>query len=154
MSLGDDWKKWNNPLSFTLGSTFPQATSTLEHICHHKHDNDNTKLNDESISLDCLHFAKGLCFLTVLKAGLVVSGRVGTGLLVAQLNNCWSAPCVLGTVSMGWDMLAGGDITHYLVILTTHEAVEAFLGGTLQLGPKLGVAVGPVGCTGSSHVLA
>jgi lipid-binding SYLF domain-containing protein len=81
----------------------------------------------------------------------VVSGRVGTGLLVAQLDNRRSAPCALGTVGMGWSMLVGGDITHYSVDLMTHEAVEALLlGGTVQLGAKLGVAVGPVGCTGSS----
>jgi lipid-binding SYLF domain-containing protein len=152
--VADDWKKWNNPLSFTLGSTIRQATSTLEHMCHDNQDNDNTKLNDQSIPLDLLHCAKGLCFLTVLKAGLVVSGRVGTGLLVARLDNRWSAPCALGTVGMGWGMLAGGDITHYLVVLTTHEAVEALLGGTVQLGAELGVAVGPVGRTGSSHVSA
>jgi lipid-binding SYLF domain-containing protein len=97
-----------------------------------------------------LHGAKGLCFLTVLKAGLVVSGCVGTGLLVAQLDNCQSAPCALGTVGMGCSMLAGGNITHYLVVSMTHEAVKALLGGTVQLGAKLGVAVGPVRRIGSS----
>ena len=60
----------------------------------------------------------------------------------------------MGTVGMGWGMLAGGDVTHYLVVLTSHEAVEALLGGTVQLGAELGVAVGPVGRTGSSHVSA
>jgi lipid-binding SYLF domain-containing protein len=46
---------------------------------------------------------------------------------------------------MGWGMLAGGDITQYLVVLTTQEAVEALLSGTVQLGTEVGVAVGPVG---------
>jgi lipid-binding SYLF domain-containing protein len=88
----------------------------------------------------------------------VVSGRVGTGLLIARLDGndlrSWSAPCALGTVGMGWGMLAGGDITHYLVVLTTHEAVEALLGGTVQLGAELGVAVGPMGRSATSHVSA
>jgi lipid-binding SYLF domain-containing protein len=149
----EDWKKWNNPLSFTLGSNIRQATSTLEHMCH----NDTLNDSDQSIPLDLLHCAKGLCFLTVIKAGLVVSGRVGTGLLIARLDGDlrpWSAPCALGTVGMGWGMLAGGDITHYLVVLTTHEAVEALLGGTVQLGAELGVAVGPMGRSATSHVSA
>lgn len=136
----EDWKKFNNPLSFTLGSTIRQATATIEHMCYHT----DESLQDHSIPLDLLQCAKGLCFLTVLKAGLVVSGRVGTGLLIARLGVGWSAPCALGTVGMGWGMLAGGDITHYLVVLTTHDAVEALLGGTVQLGAELGVAVGKV----------
>jgi len=148
--MSDDWKKWNNPLSFTLGSTVRQATTTVEHMCH-----SDAALNetDQSIPLDLLTQAKGLCFLTVLKAGLVVSGRVGTGLLIARLDDeRWSAPCALGTVGMGWGMLAGGDITHYLVVLTTTDAVDALLGGTVQLGAELGVAVGPVGRGATSQV--
>jgi lipid-binding SYLF domain-containing protein len=147
-----DALRWNNPLSFTLGSTIRQATATVEHMCYHDASLNDT---DQSIPLDLLQGAKGLCFLTVLKGGLVVSGRVGTGLLVARLEeNRWSAPCALGTVGMGWGMLAGGDITHYLVVLTTTEAVDALLGGTVQLGAELGVAVGPVGRGATSQVSA
>jgi lipid-binding SYLF domain-containing protein len=105
---------------------------------------------DHSIPLDLLHCAKGLIFLTVIKAGLVVSGRVGTGLLIARLDDDephqrWSSPCAIGTVGMGWGLLGGADVTHYLVVLTRHEAVEAMLSGTVQLGTELGIAVGPVG---------
>jgi lipid-binding SYLF domain-containing protein len=142
--------KWNNPLSFTLGSSIRQATGTLRHMCNGKSLNDS----DQSIPLDLLQCAKGLCFLTVIKGGLVVSGRVGTGLLITKLDDRWSAPCALGTVGLGWGMLAGGDITHYLVVLTTHEAVESLISGTVQLGAELGVAVGPVGRGATSHVSA
>ena len=87
------------------------------------------KDTDQSIPLDLLHCAKGLIFLTVAKAGLVVSGRVGTGLLVARSSTDdndnnelqqqqWSAPCALGTIGMGWGALAGADVTHYLISKT------------------------------------
>lgn len=147
-----NWKlQWNNPLSFTLGSSIRQATSTLEYMCHHD--------DLQSIPLDLLKCSKGLCFLTVIKAGLVVSGRVGTGLLVAQLENqsnekYWSAPCAMGTMGMGWGMLAGGDITHYLVVLTTTDAVDSLLSGTVQLGAEMDVAVGPMGRGATSQVSA
>jgi len=83
----------------------------------------------------------------------MVSGRIGTGLLIARVDDGeqsqsqqkWSAPCALGTIGMGWGMLAGGDITHYIVVLTTQDAVEAVLSGTVQLGTEFGVAIGPVG---------
>eukprot|EP00980_Cylindrotheca_fusiformis_P011429 scaffold2649_cov137-Cylindrotheca_fusiformis.AAC.4 len=141
--------KWNNPLSFTLGSSIRQATSTLECMCHFERE------ELQSIPLDLLDCAKGLCFLTVIKAGLVVSGRVGTGLLIARVGEQkWSAPLALGTLGMGWGMLAGGDITHYLVVLTTMEAVESLVNGTVQLGAELGVAVGPMGRSATSQVAA
>ncbi|VEU33960.1 unnamed protein product [Pseudo-nitzschia multistriata] len=143
----------NNPISFTLGSSIRQACRIVETMCMPSRTGIKS---DQSIPLDLLQSAKGLIFLTVIKAGFVVSGRIGTGLLIARVDGedgarsnpqqKWSAPCALGTIGMGWGMLAGGDITHYLVVLTTEEAVEAVLsGGKVQLGTELGVAIGPVG---------
>jgi len=136
--------RWNNPISFTLGSSIRQACQIVEDFC--------LASSDQSIPLDLLQCAKGLIFLTVIKAGFMVSGRIGTGLLIARADDDqnqtmqrWSAPCALGTIGMGWGMLAGGDITHYLVVLTTQNAVETMLSGTVQLGTEIGVAMGPVG---------
>eukprot|EP00529_Nitzschia_sp_RCC80_P002171 CAMPEP_0113491598 /NCGR_PEP_ID=MMETSP0014_2-20120614/27637_1 /TAXON_ID=2857 /ORGANISM="Nitzschia sp." /LENGTH=555 /DNA_ID=CAMNT_0000385391 /DNA_START=59 /DNA_END=1722 /DNA_ORIENTATION=- /assembly_acc=CAM_ASM_000159 len=128
------------------------------------------KEHDQSIPLDLLRAARGLMFLTVIKAGVVVSARAGTGLLVARLDAAasadssgggnsssanspeerssphWSAPCAIGTVGMGWGMLAGGEVSNYLIVLTTDEAVDSIIGGTqVQLGTEIGMAVGPVG---------
>jgi len=150
--------KWNNPISFTLGSGVRQAARTVQYMCQ-----DPYKLNqsDQSIPLDLLHAAKGLFFMTVVKAGLVVSGRIGTGVLVARLddgvngnqNIRWSAPCAIGTVGMGWGALMGADVTHYLVVLTTTKAVHAICGSTsVQLGAEMGVAVGPIGRGANSHL--
>jgi lipid-binding SYLF domain-containing protein len=156
---GASWK-WNNPISFTLGSAIRQATQTVQYMCQ-----DPYKLNqsDHSIPLDLLHAAKGLCFMTVVKAGLVVSGRIGTGVLVARMdddngindptNIRWSAPCAVGTVGMGWGALMGADVTHYLVVLTTKQAVQDFFSATsLQLGAEMGLAVGPIGRGANSHL--
>jgi len=145
--------RWNNPISFTMGSSIRQACQIVEDFC--------ISSSDQSIPLDLLQCAKGLIFLTVIKAGFMVSGRIGTGLLIARVDDDggenqsqqrWSAPCALGTIGMGWGMLAGGDITHYLVVLTTQNAVETMLSGTVQLGTEIGVAMGPVGRT--THVAA
>ena len=140
----DSMIRWNNPISFTLGSSIRQATRILEKL---------TSDSDQSIPLDLLHCAKGLIFLTVVKAGLVVSGRIGTGLLVSRVDDgqhrWWSAPVALGTIGMGYGMVVGGDITHYLVILTTEEAVESMLSGSVQLGIDVGIAIGPLGRSSS-----
>jgi len=146
---------WSNPISFTLGSAIRQATRTVQYMCQ-----DPYKLNqsDQSIPLDLLHAAQGMCFLTVAKAGLIVSGRIGTGLLVARMddpdgNIRWSAPCAIGTVGLGWGALAGADVTHYLVVLTTQKAVQDMCNGkSIQLGAEMGVAVGPIGRGANSHL--
>jgi lipid-binding SYLF domain-containing protein len=197
--------KWNNPLSFTLGSSIRQAVTTIHYMCHSScsqqqrhndyivHNNNNNdddyysqqqqrwQESDASIPLDLLHAAKGLMFLTVVKAGLVVSGRLGTGLIVAKLDeeslpigtpthhrptspdatttststSRWSAPCALGTLGMGWGALAGGDVTHYLIVFTSQKAVQAMVGGSsVQFGAEVDVAVGPMGRGATSHVSA
>ena len=180
----DRWGfKWNNPLSFTLGSSIRQSCVTAEYMLLGSVGRNQEQLNqhDVGIPLDLLSAAEGLCFMTVFKAGLVVSGRVGTGLVIRRLsqqqqqmaaaqqqqrqlqeagNNhastChygWSAPCAVGTVGMGWGAQLGGEVTHYLIVLTTQKAVQDLVGSSsVQLGAELGVAVGPVGRAGTSHL--
>ena len=141
--------RWSNPLAFTLGSSIRQAAYTVQHMCLQ-----GLSDSDQSIPLDLLRYAKGLCFLTVAKCGLVVSGKVGTGLVIARRNdNTWSAPSALGTVGLGWGAQVGGDITHYLVVLTSTHAVEAlYQPSSVTLGAEFGVAVGPVGRGATSHI--
>ena len=144
---GTKWK-WNNPISFTLGSAIRQATRTVKTMCQR-----GLNETDTSIPLDLLQRARGLVLMTVMKGGLVLSGRFGTGLLVASLANGWSAPVAVGTAGLGWGALIGGDVTHYLIVLTTDNAVEDFCSSSsVQLGAEMGIAVGPVGRGANSHV--
>jgi lipid-binding SYLF domain-containing protein len=139
-----------NPLSFTLGSAIRQAAHTVRTMCS---STSTLKIrddaSDQAIPLDLLHSARGLVFLTVAKGGFILSVRGGTGLIIVRKRgtNLWSAPSALGTVGMGWGALIGGDITTYLIVLNTEEAVKAFIqpSGTVNLGAELGVAVGPLG---------
>ena len=157
-----------NPIAFTLGSSIRQSIHTVQTMMLQKSPGYLSSKDDVSIPLDLLHAAKGLCFLTVVKAGLVVSGRVGTGLVIAKLDDddqsnntngpnpaaCrWSAPCAIGTVGLGWGALVGGDVTNYLVVLTTTQAVHDLVAtSSVSLGAELGVAVGPVGRNAHSHL--
>jgi len=134
-----------------LGGEIRKATYTVGEMC-----GKSSLAADRSIPLDLLHQAKGLCFLTVLKIGCVLSGRVGTGLLIARRENgSWSPPSAVGTVGMGYGAQIGGDITSYLIVLTTEKAVAAFASrGSVNLGAELGVAVGPVGRSATGNLNA
>ncbi len=115
-----------NPMTFNLTSSIRQAAYTIMHMCSSKSTlSMNGDHSDQTIPLDLLREAKGLVFLTVAKAGVLVSIRGGTGLMVARRRDgSWTPPVALGTVGVGWGALIGGDITNYLVVLTTERAGE------------------------------
>jgi lipid-binding SYLF domain-containing protein len=73
--------------------------------------------------------------MTVVKAGFIWSGRVGSGLVVCRLpNGDWSAPSAIGTVGMGFGGQIGGEITDFVIILNSRDAVKAFsMGGFVFL---------------------
>ena len=146
-----------NPLSFTLNGSIRQAAYTVLNMCGTKSTLTlNGDRTDQSIPLDLLQNAKGLVFLTVVKAGFVMSFRGGTGLMVARRRDgSWTPPVALGTVGVGWGALIGGDITNYLIVLNTERAVNIFAQKrSVNLGAELGVAVGPIGRAATGNMNA
>jgi lipid-binding SYLF domain-containing protein len=120
----------------------------------------------EAVMLD----AKGLAILTVLKAGFLFSGQGGLGLVVARTmtgklrveqgrhvirgrGGGWSGPSAIATGGAGFGFQVGAEVTEYVMVLNTDEAVKAFSrGGNVTLGGDVSVAAGPVGRTASAAV--
>jgi len=97
--------------------------------------------------------AKGVAILSVTKAGFVVSGRGGTGVVVARTDSGWSGPSAIGTGGIGVGFQAGAQVSELVIILNTPEAVKAFSqGSNVTLGASLSVAVGPVGRSAEAGV--
>jgi lipid-binding SYLF domain-containing protein len=108
---------------------------------------------EKSIPPEVLRHAKGVAIMTVYKAGFVVSGRGGTGVVVARTGKGWSGPSSIGTGGAGFGFQIGAEETEFIYILNTREAVEAFShGGNVELGGNLSVAAGPVGRTAEGNV--
>lgn len=63
-----------------------------------------SRLNAErSIPSAVLKGARGLAILTVVKAGIVVAYKLGTGLVIARrADGSWSAPSAISSVGLGW----------------------------------------------------
>ncbi|KDO21403.1 hypothetical protein SPRG_12410 [Saprolegnia parasitica CBS 223.65] len=103
--------------------------------------------NDKRIPVDLMQGAKGLAFLTVIKAGFIWTGKVGTGLVLARLpDGRWSAPSAIGTIGMGVGFEAGGQIINYMIILNSEAAVKSFMQkGQLSAGANIEFAAGPFG---------
>jgi SH3 domain-containing YSC84-like protein 1 len=114
-----------------------QATTIIERF---------QDIPERGIPREVLRDAKGLAIMTVIKAGFVISGRGGTGVVVARTRKGWSGPSAIGTGGAGFGFQIGAQVTEFVIVLNTDEAVRAFSrGGNVELGAGLSVAAGPVG---------
>jgi len=104
-----------------------------------------------SIPKAVLQRARGLAVFQVLKAGFVFSGKAGSGLVIARLpDGSWSAPSCIATGGLGWGLQIGADITDFVVVLNTEDAVRAFsMGGNVTVGGNISASAGPIGTGGS-----
>lgn len=103
---------------------------------------------DRVIPRDVLERAAGFAIFTVVKAGFLFSARAGSGIVIAKLEDgaSWSAPSAIGTGGVGFGGQAGAEVTDFLIVLNTRQAVKTFMAaGSLTLGGNLSVAVGPLG---------
>ena len=93
----------------------------------------------------------GLAIFSVIKAGFVFSGKAGSGLVIARLpDGSWSAPSCIATGGVGWGLQIGADITDFVIVLNSEEAVRAFaLGGNVTIGGNVSAAAGPIGTGGA-----
>ena len=104
---------------------------------------------DAAVPQVILKNCKGLAFLRVAKVGFGLSAKIGTGIVVAKTgpsNDSWSAPFAVGTGGLGWGLQLGAELTDYMIVLNTSQAVKAFASGRqVTLGGNVSIAVGPVG---------
>ncbi|KAF7364929.1 Ysc84 domain-containing protein [Mycena venus] len=83
-----------------------------------------------SIPKAVLQSARGLAIFQILKAGFVFSGKAGSGIVIARLpDGSWSAPSCIATGGLGWGLQIGADITDFVIVLRTEDAVRAFSQG-------------------------
>lgn len=107
---------------------------------------DFEKIPEQAIPTAVLRESKGLAILTVTKAGFIVSGRGGKGIVIARTGNGWSGPSAIGTGGMGFGFQAGAQVSEVVIVLNTPAAVEAFTrDGDFTLGGNLSVTAGPIG---------
>jgi lipid-binding SYLF domain-containing protein len=112
------------------------------------------EIPEQSIPPYVLRNAKGIAILTVIKAGFIFSGRGGTGIVLARTSSGWSGPSAIGNGGIGVGFQAGAQMTEFVIVLNTPNAVQAFSQyGNFSLGADLSVAAGPVGRNAAVDVL-
>ncbi len=82
----------------------------------------------------------------VIKAGFVIGGRRGRGLLTVRHDDgSWSNPTFITLTggSIGWQI--GGQSTDVILVFRSRRSVEGITSGKFTLGADAAVAAGPVG---------
>jgi lipid-binding SYLF domain-containing protein len=97
---------------------------------------------------DGLKSAKGvLIFPQVLKAGFIVGGSGGTGVLLVRDRDSgeWGQPAfyTMGAVSFGLQI--GGEAAEIVMLVNSQRGVESLYANSVKLGGDTSVAAGPVG---------
>lgn len=102
---------------------------------------------EKSIPDAILKQAKGVAILSIAKVGMMVTYNIGTGIVVARREDgSWSPPSAISSFGIGWGAQVGGEVTDFIIVLRTNEAVRTFGGNVhFSIGAGLSAAVGIVG---------
>jgi lipid-binding SYLF domain-containing protein len=106
-----------------------------------------TQIPERGIPPSLLNNAYAVAVIpSVVKAGFVLGGSYGRGILVTRLDDGrWSNPAfiTLGAGSVGFQ--AGAQSTDVVLVFKTHKSVDRIHNGRLTLGGDMAIATGPVG---------
>jgi lipid-binding SYLF domain-containing protein len=106
------------------------------------------KESDKSIPVGLIRDCAGIAILPdVIKAGFVVGGRFGRGVVLIRTKNGWSDPVFIDIKggSVGWQ--AGVQSADVILVFRTPRSVENITKGKFTLGADIGIAAGPLGRT-------
>ena len=104
-----------------------------------------------------LNQAKGLIIIpSLLKAGFVVGGSGGSGLLIVKDDKTgqWSQPAFYTLGSGTFGLQIGAEAAEIIMMVRTQKAVDRLFTSSFKLGGDTSVAVGPVGTGVKSNVVA
>jgi lipid-binding SYLF domain-containing protein len=89
-------------------------------------------------------------FPGVLKAGFVVGGRGGSGLISRRLKGGWSAPAFFTMRGGSFGAQIGAAKTDFVLLFMNESAVQGLLEDRFEMGGEASAAAGPVGRTASA----
>lgn len=112
--------------------------------------------SEKKIPEAILQNARGLAILTVVKVGVMVTYKIGTGLVIARREDgSWSPPSAISSFGVGWGAQAGGELTDFIIVLRTTDAVKTFGGDAhLSVGAGVSAAAGIIGRTAEADLRA
>lgn len=102
---------------------------------------------DSAIPSAILEKAEGIAvFPTTIKAGLLVGGQRGRGILSGRGDaRTWSAPAFLTLTGGSIGLQIGGQATDLILVIMNRRGLENLVRNQFKVGADASVAAGPVG---------
>ena len=89
-------------------------------------------------------------FPGVIKAGFIVGGRAGDGVISRRVKGGWGAPAFFNLAGGSVGLQIGAAKTDYVLLFMNEEALSGLLKDKFEIGAEGSVAAGPVGRTASA----
>jgi len=87
-----------------------------------------------------------MIFPSLFKAGFVIGGEGGTGvLMVRDASHGWSQPAFYTLASGSVGLQVGGQLSEAIFTIMNEKALDAVLDNQMKLGGNVSAAAGPVG---------
>jgi lipid-binding SYLF domain-containing protein len=101
---------------------------------------------DKAIPGAILEKAAGIAiFPSTLRAGFVVGGTRGRGIISARNDGRWSAPAFMTLTGGSFGLQIGGQAADIILVINDRRGVENLVANQFKLGADAAVAAGPVG---------
>lgn len=99
------------------------------------------------IPRDLIKNCKGIILLSVVEAGFIFSGNVGTGVAIALKDDgTWSPPSAIGLGGIGWGFMVGAEVKDIVMCVMDKKTMNGMSGEHhLKFGGQISATLGPVG---------
>ena len=106
---------------------------------------------DKAVPKQLLDKAEAVAvFPGVIKAGFIVGGRGGQGVISRRVPGGWSAPAFFNLGGASFGAQIGAAKTDFVLLFMNEGALKGLLQDKFELGGEASVAGGPVGRAGSA----
>lgn len=109
---------------------------------------DMARESDVESMADLIRRGEGVAiFPSVVKAGFVVGGRYGRGVVLRRdrVHGGWFGPNFVSVAGASWGLQIGVQSTALVLVIMNERGMNGFRGDKVTLGGDMAVAMGPVG---------
>ena len=100
---------------------------------------------DKAIPQNLLDKAEAVAVFEMVKAGFIVGGRTGHGVISRRVRGGWSAPAFYNLNGGSFGLQIGAAKTEVVLLFMNTGAVDALMQDKFEIGGEGSIAAGPVG---------
>lgn len=102
-------------------------------------------VRDKAIPQALLDKAEAIAVFDVLKAGFIVGGRTGHGVISRRVRGGWSPPAFYNLTGGSFGLQIGAAKTEVVLLFMNTGAVDSLMEDKFEIGGEGSVAAGPIG---------